>query len=1411
MKKIAKTCLIGAVICLCVVLVFLAGVCVYLNTDHARDLIQDKVNGVIPGKIIFSDFRFSPFKGKLALKNVILKDRHNSEIAGLNALRVELSWFTLLEGALTVKNVILEDPWANLYTDKSGELNLVRAVTPARKKEARLKGEPGVKRAFGFFPIEIRVKLLELAHGSILYERASSGLIISVKDFDLRAEGDLLRQSSRIVLQIAEGRIGSPKVNTSLTRCTVRAALQGNCIDELLIEANTPASRLTVSGSIRNIFKKPVFDLSLNVLAALPEFQKSLSLKTLLTGDIRARITARGILDNPEVTMGLTYGGGMLSGNYVDRASLDLILKERLVILNKFNVDIGSGNMSMQGKVDLSRAFKQGFIAPQRDFTAISYHVLLKGTGIRFEKLRSAVEHGFSGIVAFNMALSGTGLSPKKMSTDGEMEANFKEFAAGTLEKPIDLNVTTRAGLKGGVVTIKQLKARSGSLSMQSSGRFDLSSGDITVSLAMETPDLTETLSYLGIGGLRGACDIRGTLSGSLKSPAFDFALQGRQLRYRHVTLGNIGVNANLEQSGRLRVAMLSLENQGSLINATGSVKVFKEDFFKVDRTVPLNLSVTFKDVEMRDFFTKEIVKGMIAGQVNIDGPLQSLIAKGALAGKDLKYKAIHIGDCETIFRFSDGKLSVEKMEIRNHKSRLRFSGTAQVFDQKTKRVLKDPAFTLGVRGENISFEDFVDGLKGKVSLAATMEGSVRRPRGTIDLHGTNVDLGIQRFHDVKLTCVLDGQKAWFRPLHLAVAPGELIECSGWLTFDKLYQIEMISKGVSLGNIQKLKNREIAEGKIFFIVSGHGALENPQLKGDITLKNLRFKGKSFEDFEIHLDLHDKVARISGKLNFDVAASFQLQNNDFSATLLFHETDLSPYFRIAGKDQLSGMVTGKVETSGNIKALRQTRVYADFSQLALFFKGNAFIHAPHFRASLKNEDISIAADRLILLKEGHIDIRGKGKINGLIDFQAAGTIPLEVAGAFTPHLPDIAGDISLSVSVKGTWSHPDIQADIGLRHMSFTIPALAQKLHDINGSIRIVQKAITVEGLEGQLDTGRFDLKGRIEVEGFRPSTIAINFSASSLPVRVPDTLDLLLNTQLSINGPPKEILIRGEAIILEGTYHKDVNLGILQAIGEKKREEAPPATKQSLAFLNNIIADISIKHRNPFFVDNNLARFDISPDLRVSGMLSKPIITGRASIERGTITYRNKTFIVKKGIIDFTNPYRTEPTVDIQSEVQIRKWTIYLAVAGPPDRLSFELTSDPPEEDGDIVSLLLIGKTRNEFIKAERGTTQSAAKLLAGVISAALEEDIKRATGLDIVRIETQTQDNEATSDQIKVTLGKELSKRMTIKYTVEPKDGELTQRAIAEYKLLENIVLSGYQDNEGLQGGEIFFRLEFR
>ncbi|MFH1992320.1 MAG: hypothetical protein ABIK98_07920, partial [Pseudomonadota bacterium] len=101
--------------------------------------------------------------------------------------------------------------------------------------------------------------------------------------------------------------------------------------------------------------------------------------------------------------------------------------------------------------------------------------------------------------------------------------------------------------------------------------------------------------------------------------------------------------------------------------------------------------------------------------------------------------------------------------------------------------------------------------------------------------------------------------------------------------------------------------------------------------------------------------------------------------------------------------------------------------------------------------------------------------------------------------------------------------------------------------------------------------------------------------------------------------------------------------------------------------------------------------------------------------------------------------------------------------------------------------------------------------LLAEMIDMTWGEDIKKASGLDILEIETHRSGGKIDPNRTKVTLGKELSRRMTIKYALESKNGEMVQRAVSEYKLLENILVNGFQDNKGIFGGEVKLRLEFR
>jgi autotransporter translocation and assembly factor TamB len=230
-------------------------------------------------------------------------------------------------------------------------------------------------------------------------------------------------------------------------------------------------------------------------------------------------------------------------------------------------------------------------------------------------------------------------------------------------------------------------------------------------------------------------------------------------------------------------------------------------------------------------------------------------------------------------------------------------------------------------------------------------------------------------------------------------------------------------------------------------------------------------------------------------------------------------------------------------------------------------------------------------------------------------------------------------------------------------------------------------------------------------------------------------------------------------------------------------------------------------------VDNNLASLEVTPDLNIGGTLEQPLMDGRIQVPSGTITYYHRSFTVEKGVVDFVSPYRIEPLVALEGETQVRTWRIRLAVSGPLDNLEFTLTSDPQESDQDILSLLLVGKTTGELISGEDGSSASPEQMIAQLVAGRLAEEVKKTTGLDLLDVEASSEgESGANADTtIKVTVGKELSRRLMVRYATQSRGGEVVQRAEAEYRLLENFLFSAFQDNLGVFGGALSYRLEFR
>jgi autotransporter translocation and assembly factor TamB len=434
----------------------------------------------------------------------------------------------------------------------------------------------------------------------------------------------------------------------------------------------------------------------------------------------------------------------------------------------------------------------------------------------------------------------------------------------------------------------------------------------------------------------------------------------------------------------------------------------------------------------------------------------------------------------------------------------------------------------------------------------------------------------------------------------------------------------------------------------------------------------------------------------------------------------------------------------------------------------------------------------------------------------------GAIPLKSMVPFLLPDADMWGDIKISAKMAGTLKQPDLNADLALDRLGISLPESGQRLHDLTGHVRITPEALNLEKITGGLDQGTFSLAGTVALEKFKPHSWNIKATALQLPVKIPDTLDLLLESNLEFDGNTDKTAgqaagqsdvrgdIRGEIRILEGLYYKDVKLNLLQGIREPKRTGVPDSSTGEMSFMQGLTLDIGIQSRQPVQVDNNVAVMELVPALRLSGTLDNPVVSGRAQADEGVITYQKTEFEIQRAVIDFVNPYRIEPDMDIQATADVRDWTVMLHILGTPENLMFELTSTPPLEHGDILSLLLFKKTVGELTKGSSGASFSVEQGVADLVAEKLSAGVRDATGLDTVALKYSEGAGEA-SDDIGVTLGKELSRRISVQYEARTQKGETIQQASTEYRLLENLLMSAFQDTAGNFGGELTFRLEFR
>jgi translocation and assembly module TamB len=308
-----------------------------------------------------------------------------------------------------------------------------------------------------------------------------------------------------------------------------------------------------------------------------------------------------------------------------------------------------------------------------------------------------------------------------------------------------------------------------------------------------------------------------------------------------------------------------------------------------------------------------------------------------------------------------------------------------------------------------------------------------------------------------------------------------------------------------------------------------------------------------------------------------------------------------------------------------------------------------------------------------------------------------------------------------------------------------------------------------------------------------------------------DTLVPTFSGQVVLAGTPDAQSLRGELTIDRALYNTRVNVQDW-LLDLRRRAEAQSASAETPALARGLSLNIHFIGRDQIFIKNNLADLGLEVDLFLRGTVDHPYLIGRIDAREGTLTFRSNTFRVQAATLDFADPVRFRPVIDLQATTVVQEYDITLHLAGTIERFTLDLTSDPSLSETDILALLTVGRTTEQVAHSDDSVGRDEAASIA--MQQLLEEGVQRVPGIDqlVDRFQIDPRyDPDLNTSTPELSVGKQLFEdRLILRYSTTF-DDSARQGIRVEYELARNVFLIGEQDSARGFGGDLRFRFEFR
>jgi translocation and assembly module TamB len=627
---------------------------------------------------------------------------------------------------------------------------------------------------------------------------------------------------------------------------------------------------------------------------------------------------------------------------------------------------------------------------------------------------------------------------------------------------------------------------------------------------------------------------------------------------------------------------------------------------------------------------------------------------------------------------------------------------------------------------------------------------------------------------------------------------------------------DLVGASLPLANFGRVKANNLPlGGQISFRLKSSGPARLPLATGNFRVVDFQLGNEVIGSFEGDLHADGQTAQLklssamsAGAIGGEIKLGL-LQPYALDGTVSIRNINLDPYLLSAlhlQKFEGHGTADGDISMKGDLQHPEGLAMTGNFTHLVLTYGGVQLENTGPIRLTSTRDSLKIEN---AVLKGTDTD----AELSGSIQFTGGRAVSLKLNGSvdlrlFNGYIPDVnmAGHADMNASFEGTMDRPRITGRVKLNSVSARSPDFPTGLSNLKGDLVFDANRLFFENVTGEAGGGVIALAGSVNYSD-KPLRYDISAQTDRLRVRYPEGMSWLVGGSLRLSGTMDGGLVTGKVLIQRVTLNQGLeSAGILSS-------SSSAGGPSSSSFLRNLQFDVEATSTPDSRMEWPGAHLEADANLRVRGTAEHPIILGHIHVISGELFFHDSKYQVTRGDLNFANPFRLDPTINVEATTTIQQYELTLNFSGQASKMSLSYRSDPPLPASDIVTLLAMGQTSTEVASRTGGISQGssgASALLSEAISSQLGGRVERLFGITRFRVDPGLAGlgagGSGQNAAARVTVEQQVTPNLTVTYVSNVSS---TQQQViqVEYNVTRTISVVALRDQNGTFGVDVKFK----